>query len=58
MTGLRSEKAQVFANPTGTLTAVLTGHPVRVRNGDGSWSAVDTRLRRMPTGRSARWRRR
>jgi hypothetical protein len=50
VTGLRSETAQVYANPSGTLTAVLNTHPVRVRHGDGSWSAVDTRLRRLPDG--------
>ncbi|GIJ64209.1 hypothetical protein Vau01_117250 [Virgisporangium aurantiacum] len=50
VTGLRTEAAQVYANPSGSLTAVLNAFPVRVRNGDGSWSAVDTRLRRMPDG--------
>lgn len=50
VTGLRTKESQVYANPSGTLTAVLNAFPVRVRNGNGTWSAVDTRLRRMPDG--------
>jgi hypothetical protein len=46
----RTETAQVYATPNGTLKAVLSVRPVRVRKPDGSWTAVDTALRRTPDG--------
>lgn len=40
----RTERAQVFANPSGSMTMELNNQPVRVRNGDG-WVPVDATLR-------------
>src|SRR5258705_8028291 len=43
LTGLTTETRQVFANPNGTFTSVLSALPVRVRQGNG-WRSVDTTL--------------
>lgn len=48
--GLRSETAQVFANPAGTLTLVESAVPQRVRRADGSWTPISTALRLQPDG--------
>ncbi|WP_433260267.1 LamG domain-containing protein [Actinosynnema sp. CS-041913] len=48
--GLRSPTTQVFANPSGSLTAVVNAQPVRVRRADGGWVPVDTALRRADDG--------
>lgn len=50
VTGLRSQTAEVYANPSGTFTAVEHVLPVRVRRADGSWAAVDDTLRRGADG--------
>lgn len=47
---LRSETAQVFANPSGTTTAELSAVPVRARAKSGAWGAIDTSLRAAPDG--------
>ncbi|UMP00023.1 hypothetical protein [Amycolatopsis sp. EV170708-02-1] len=49
--GLKSETSQVFANPSGTFTAVVNARPVRVRLPGGAWAPVDTTLRRDAGGR-------
>src|SRR6266540_1310318 len=48
--GRRSETGQLFANPDGTFTVEQHSAPVRVRRADGSWTAVDTTLRRAADG--------
>ncbi|WP_181043615.1 FG-GAP-like repeat-containing protein [Actinokineospora auranticolor] len=40
----RSESAQVFVNPSGSLTLEQTGKPVRTRK-NGAWVDIDTSLR-------------
>lgn len=45
VTGLRTEYAQTFANPDGTLTLEQSARPVRVAQPDGSWRPVDTTLK-------------
>ncbi|MFL6076325.1 MAG: LamG-like jellyroll fold domain-containing protein [Mycobacteriales bacterium] len=50
VTGQRTETTQVFANPSGTLTAKVAPQPVRVRRTDGSWTPVDNTLRRTGSG--------
>jgi hypothetical protein len=46
----RTEKAQIFAEPSGTMTLEATAVPVRVRRSDGSWAAVDPTLGRSADG--------
>jgi Concanavalin A-like lectin/glucanases superfamily len=46
----RTETTQVFANPSGLLTAEVSLRPVRVRRSDGSWTAADSTLRRNVDG--------
>jgi Concanavalin A-like lectin/glucanases superfamily len=46
----RTPYAQVFANPGGTFSFVATPVPQRVQNPDGSWSGLDTALRRRSDG--------
>ncbi|HEX6686469.1 MAG TPA: hypothetical protein VF062_27100, partial [Candidatus Limnocylindrales bacterium] len=46
----RTEYAQVFANPSGTFTIEQHAAPVRVRTRSGSWTPIDTRLRKLPDG--------
>ncbi|WP_166356010.1 RICIN domain-containing protein [Phytoactinopolyspora limicola] len=47
---LRTETAQVFANPTGTLTLEQHALPVRVQDDEGEWAEVDTTLHIGPGG--------
>ncbi len=49
-TSQRTESTTVYANPDGTLTSELADGPVRVRQGDGTWGAVDTALVSDKTG--------
>ncbi|XTZ16525.1 LamG-like jellyroll fold domain-containing protein [Micromonospora echinospora] len=54
----RTELTQVFANPSGGLTAESAVVPQRVRRADGSWADIDLTLRRSgsdwaPTASSA-----
>jgi hypothetical protein len=46
----RSATAQTFANPNGTFTLEQYVEPVRVRRPDGSWTPMDTTLRRGRDG--------
>jgi hypothetical protein len=46
----RTEKEQVFAEPSGALTLEATAVPVRVHRTDGSWVPVDTTLARAADG--------
>ncbi|MFF4831685.1 LamG domain-containing protein [Streptomyces sp. NPDC001315] len=46
---LRSETAEVFAKPDGTLEAIEHMRPVRTRV-DGAWKDIDTTLERRPDG--------
>lgn len=41
----RTERAQIFANPSGTQTFEATALPSRVKRPDGTWAAVDPTLR-------------
>lgn len=50
LTGLRSETAEVYANPDGTRTMQQHAQPVRLRRGSG-WVAPDPTLRRHADGR-------
>jgi len=49
VSSLRTETQQVFANPDGTLTAVISNMPVRVRQGT-KWVPVDTTVQARPDG--------
>lgn len=49
VTALRSETREVYAQPDGSFTAVEHLRPVRTRQG-GTWTPVDTTLRRQPDG--------
>src|SRR4051812_28330653 len=40
------EQSRTYANPDGTYTVETAATPQRVRRPDGSWSAIDTGLRR------------
>lgn len=46
----RTEVSQTFANPSGSMTTVMSTSPQRARRSDGSWGAVDTRLQRLSDG--------
>jgi len=48
--GDRTEFAQTFANPSGTLTLNESVTPVRARRPDGTWAPVDYRLQARPDG--------
>lgn len=50
VTGQRNATTQVYANPSGTLTAEVHARPVRVKRYDGSWVPVDMTLRRTGGG--------
>src|SRR5262245_32786090 len=43
----RTEFSQVFADPGGTQTVETSVVPQRARRSDGSWTAIDTSLRRV-----------
>ncbi|MYQ47229.1 LamG domain-containing protein [Streptomyces sp. SID4985] len=45
-----TESSQVFANPDGTFTQEMNAAPVRAREDDGSWAAIDTTLVRDADG--------
>ncbi|MEV6970084.1 LamG domain-containing protein [Hamadaea sp. NPDC051192] len=42
--------SQTFANPSGSLTTVMSASPQRARRDDGSWAPIDTTLRRLSDG--------
>ncbi|MCI0686929.1 MAG: LamG domain-containing protein [Sporichthyaceae bacterium] len=42
----RTAHTQVFANPSGSQTATISIEPQRAQRPDGSWTAIDTSLRR------------
>ncbi|MGI5455085.1 DNRLRE domain-containing protein [Streptomyces sp. CA-249302] len=44
LTSQRTADSTVYANPDGTLTAESYAGPVRVKQADGSWQAIDTDL--------------
>jgi hypothetical protein len=46
----RSERSQTFAEPDGTMTSETTAVAQRVRKPDGSWTAIDRTLHRLPDG--------
>lgn len=46
----RTESAQTFANPDGTMTLKSFATPVRVKQADGSWADVDFNLVRRQDG--------
>lgn len=46
----RTEFAQTFANPSGTMTLEEGVTPVRARRADGTWAPVDATLRARPDG--------
>ena len=48
--GRRSVTSQTFANPDGTFRLEVSAVPRWVRHPDGSWSGVDTSLRRAADG--------
>lgn len=50
VTAARTEESQVFANPDGTFTQETSAAPVRARQDDGSWAAIDTTLVRAGDG--------
>ncbi|WP_157740305.1 LamG domain-containing protein [Micromonospora auratinigra] len=43
----RTERERLLANPDGSWTTEISAVPVRVRRSDGSWTPVDTTLRRV-----------
>jgi hypothetical protein len=46
----RSERGQTFAEPGGTMTSETTAIAQRVHKPDGSWTAIDRTLHRLPNG--------
>jgi hypothetical protein len=50
VTAERTETSQVFANPDGTFTQETNAVPVRARQADGSWAAIDTTLEQSGDG--------
>ncbi|MBV1850501.1 FG-GAP repeat domain-containing protein [Catellatospora tritici] len=50
VTGKRTEQAETYANPDGTYTMRISAVPQRVKQSDGTWAAIDTRLRRRADG--------
>ncbi|MEV4638122.1 LamG-like jellyroll fold domain-containing protein [Actinoplanes sp. NPDC049548] len=46
----RAEDELLWANPDGSFTSQITAGPQRVRQADGTWSAIDTTLVRHPDG--------
>jgi len=53
VTSLRSERVQVFAEPSGVMTMSSFARPVRVRRPDGSWTPVNLDLQAVGDGRLA-----
>jgi hypothetical protein len=46
-----TESNATYANPDGTFTSVLSGGPVRLKQANGGWADIDTRLVSTSTGR-------